>query len=94
MIGVALRFLTSGQTSRRLGDYARNLTARYLILGLAALALFWAAGFAALASYWALSGWTKDPVQAALIMAAIFICAALLDRAYRLWNYKGDGPER
>ncbi len=63
---------------RRLGDYAKNLTARYLILGLAVLALLWAAGFAALASYWALSDWTKDPIMAALIMTGIFCCAALL----------------
>ena len=78
MWGMALRLLAAGQAGRRLGDYARNLTARYLILGLAAVSLFWAAGFAALASYWALSAWTKDPVLAALIMAGIFCCAALL----------------
>ncbi len=78
MWGVLLRLMAAGQTGRRLGDYARTLTLRYLILGLAAMTLLWAAGFASLASYWALSAWTKSPVLAALIMAAIFCFAALL----------------
>lgn len=77
MLRLALRLLAAGEGSRRLGDYAKNLTARYLILGVAAIALLAAAGFAVFAGYWALSAWTKDPVQAALIMMGIFLFAAL-----------------
>jgi small-conductance mechanosensitive channel len=78
MWGVILRLLATGQASRRLGDYARNLTVRYLILGLAVAVAAVAAGFASLASYWALSAWVKGPILAALIMAAILCCVALL----------------
>jgi hypothetical protein len=77
MWGTALRLLAAGRTGRRLGDYAKNMTARYLILALAAVALFWAAAFAALACYWALSDWTNNPIIAALIMAGGLCCSAL-----------------
>ncbi len=77
MLGTVLRLLSAREAGRRLGDYAKNLTARYLILGVALAALLLAACFAVLAGYWALSAWTKDPVQAALIMTGIFFFASL-----------------
>ena len=32
MFGVALRLLAAGRTSRRLGDYVKNLMARFIVL--------------------------------------------------------------
>jgi hypothetical protein len=78
MLRTAFRLLAAGDASRRLGDYAKNLTARYLILGLALMPLLVAGGFAVLAGYWAIDSWMQNPVWAALIMAGICLLAGSL----------------
>ncbi len=73
---VALKVLAAGSSGQRLAGYAKNLTARYLILGGALIVALAGASFAALAAFWALNSWTQDPMQTALIMTAIFFFAA------------------
>ena len=61
MFGVALRLLAAGGGSRHLGDYAKNLTARYMVLGVAGTVFLVATGFAVLAGFWALSDAKSHP---------------------------------
>ena len=79
---VALNALAAGSAGRRLAGYARNLTARYLILGVAAIVALAGTCFAALAAFWALNSWTQDPMRTALVMTAIFFFAALSIAAF------------
>jgi cytochrome bd-type quinol oxidase subunit 2 len=79
---VALNALAAGSAGRRLAGYARNLTARYLILGVALIVALAGACFAALAAFWALNSWTQDPMRTALVMTAIFFVAALSIAAF------------
>lgn len=92
MFGVALRLLAAGEASRRLGDYVKNLTTRYLILSVALLAFLVAIVFAILASFLALDWWLQSPLWAALIMMAISVLAGFLIvlTAYGITN---RGPE-
>ena len=61
MFGMVLRLLAAGDASRRLGDYAKNLTTRYMVLSVAGIAFLVAIVFAILAGYWALSRGCKIP---------------------------------
>ena len=78
MFGAALRLLAVGEAGRRLGDYARNLTKRYLVLGIAGIPFVAAAAFGILAAFWALSSRTQDPIWAAVIMVGILVLVGLL----------------
>jgi hypothetical protein len=70
--------MAAAGAGRRLGDYLRNLTAKYLVLGAAAIVFAGAALFALLAGFWALDLWTHSPVWAALIMAGSLCLAGFL----------------
>src|SRR5208282_5794387 len=78
MLGVALRLLAAGEAGRRVGDYVKNLTARYMVLSVAGAALLVAIVFGILAGFWALNLWTLNPIWSALIMMGISIFAAFL----------------
>ena len=78
MFGAALRLLAVGEAGRRLGDYARNLTKRYLVLGIAGIPFAAATAFGILAAFWALSSRTQDPIWAAVIMVGILVLVGLL----------------
>jgi len=78
MFGVVLRLLAAGEAGRRLGDYVRNLTARYLVLSVAGIVFLAAIVFGILAGFWALNLWTQNPIWSALIMMGILVLAGLL----------------
>jgi apolipoprotein N-acyltransferase len=67
-----------GEAGRRLGDYVRNLTKRYLVLGIAGITFVAAIVFGILAGFWALNSLIQDPTWAALIMVGILVLAGLL----------------
>ncbi len=69
MFGVALRLLATGEAGRRLGDYVKNLTTKYLVLSVAGMIFLAAIVFAILAIFWALISSNHDPVTSAGIMA-------------------------
>jgi hypothetical protein len=73
---VALKALAAADAGQRLAGYAKNLTARYLMLGVALIVALAGASFAVLAGFWALNARMGDPMQTALIMTAIFFFAA------------------
>ncbi len=77
MFGMALRLLAAGQAGRRLGDYVRILTARYLVLSVAGIIFLVAIAFGILAGFWALNLWTQNPIWSALIMMGILVLAGL-----------------
>jgi small-conductance mechanosensitive channel len=70
--------MAAAGAGRRLGDYFRNLTAKYLVLTAAGIVFAAAALFALLAGFWALDFWTQNPVWAALIMAGSLCLAGFL----------------
>ncbi len=78
MFGAALRLLATGEAGRRLGDYVKTLTTRYLVLSAAGMAFLGAIVFAILAGFWALSSRNNDPVTSAAIMAGILALAGCL----------------
>jgi hypothetical protein len=78
MFGTALKLIAAGEASRRLGDYLRSLTAKYLVLSAAGIVFAAAALFALLAGFWALDLWTHSPIWAALIMAGSLCLAGFL----------------
>ena len=78
MLGTALRLLVAGQASQRLGGYVRNLTRRYLVLGIAGIPFLAAIAFGILAGFWALTSWTQNPTWSAVIMVGILVLAGLL----------------
>jgi len=78
MFGAALRLLAVGEAGRRLGDYVKNLTTRYLMLGIAGIPFVAAIAFGILAAFWALNLWIQNPIWSALIMFGILILAGLL----------------
>ncbi len=78
MFGTALRLLAAGEAGRRLGDYVKHLTIKYLVLSMAGIAFSIAIVFGILAGFWGLNSWTHNPIWSALIMAGIFVLAALL----------------
>jgi apolipoprotein N-acyltransferase len=78
MFGAALRLLAVGEAGRRLGDYVRNLTKRYLVLGIAGITFVAAMVFGILAAFWALNSQTQDPMWSAVIMVGILVLAGLL----------------
>ena len=78
MFGAALRLLAVGEAGRRLGDYARNLTKRYLMLGIAGIIFATAITFGILAAFWALNSQIQDPIWAAVIMLGILVLVGLL----------------
>ena len=94
MFGAALRLIAAGEAGRRVGDYAKNLATRYLVLSAAGTAFLGAIVFGILAGFWALMSRNYDPVVAAGIMAGILRLGWLLDRAHRLWNYTGATQKR
>lgn len=71
MFGAALRLIAAGEAGRRVGDYAKNLATRYLVLSAAGTAFLGAIVFGILAGFWALMSRNYDPVVAAGIMAGI-----------------------
>ncbi len=75
MFGVALRLLAAGEAGRRLGDYVKNLTTRYIFLSVAGIVFLVAIAFAILAGFWALNLWMQNPIWAALIMMGICVLA-------------------
>ncbi len=78
MFGVALRLLAAGDASRRLGDYAKNLMTRYIVLSVAGIVFLAAIVFAILAGFWALESRMQNPIWPALIMMGICLFAGLL----------------
>ena len=78
MFGAALRLLAVGEAGRRLGDYARNLTKRYLMLGIAGIPFAAATAFGILAAFWALNSRIQDPIWSAVIMVGILVLVGLL----------------
>ncbi len=78
MFGAALRLLAVGEAGRRLGDYARSLTKRYLVLGIAGITFATAIAFGILAAFWALNSWTQNPISAAVIMVGILALVGFL----------------
>ena len=78
MFGTVLRLLAAGDASRRSGDYAKNLTTRYMVLSVAGIAFLVAIVFAILAGYWAINSAMQNPIWAALIMMGICLFAGLL----------------
>jgi membrane associated rhomboid family serine protease len=75
MFGTALRLIGANEAGLRLGEYLRNLTAKYLVLSAAGIVFLIAIVFALLAVFWALDLWTRNPVSAALIMAGSLFLA-------------------
>jgi hypothetical protein len=61
--------LAAGELGRRLGDYVKNLTNKYLMLSAAGIIFLIAIIFAILAIFWALISRNHDPVISAAIMA-------------------------
>ena len=78
MFGAALRLLAVGEAGRRLGDYARNLTKRYLMLAIAGIPFVAATAFGILAAFWGLNSRTQDPIWSAVIMVGILVLVGLL----------------
>src|SRR5258706_12201709 len=78
MFGAALRLLAVGEASRRLGDYAKNLATKYLMLSAAGTAFLAAIVFVILAVFWALISRNHDPVLSAWIMAGILALVGFL----------------
>jgi hypothetical protein len=96
MFGTALRLMAAGEAGRRLGDYLRNLTAKYLVLSAAGIVFAGAALFVLLAGFWALDLWTHSPIWAALIMAGSLSLAGFLIvlTAYGLTRAKPQTAKR
>jgi len=96
MLGTALRLIAAGEASRRLGDYLRKLTARYLVLSAAGIVFSAAVLFALLAGFWALDLWMHNPVWDALIMAGSLCLAGFLIAltAYGLTRGKPQAANR
>ncbi len=78
MFGTALRLLAVGEAGQRLGGYVRNLTKRYLMLGIAGIPFVAAIVFAILAVFWALTTWVQNPIWSAAIMVGILALVGLL----------------
>jgi hypothetical protein len=78
MFGAALRLLAAGEAGHRLGGYVRNLTKRYLVLGMAGIPFLAATAFGILAGFWALTSWTQNPTWSAVIMVGILVLVGLL----------------
>ncbi|WKW51849.1 hypothetical protein [Rhodomicrobium lacus] len=78
MFGAALRLMAVGEAGRRLGDYAKIMATRYLVLSVAATAFLGAIVFALLAGFWELTSRNNDPVTSAAIMAGVLTAAGLL----------------
>ena len=78
MFGTALRLLAAGEAGHRLGGYVKNLTRRYLMLGIAGIPFLAAIAFGILAGFWALTSWTQNPTWSAVIMVGILVLAGLL----------------
>jgi apolipoprotein N-acyltransferase len=78
MFGAALRLLAVGEAGRRLGDYARNLMKRYLMLGIAGIPFVAAIAFGILAVFWALTSWIQNPIWSAAIMVGILALVGFL----------------
>ncbi len=69
MFGAILRLLAAGEASRRLGDYLKHLTTKYLVLSAAGMIFLVAIVFAILAIFWGLISSNHDPAISAAIMA-------------------------
>jgi len=78
MFGTALRLLAVGEAGRRVGDYAKTMVTRYLVLSVAATAFLGAIVFAILAGFWELSSRNNDPISSAAIMAAVLALVGFL----------------
>jgi hypothetical protein len=78
MFGTALRLMAVGEAGRRLGDYVKNLTTRYLVLSTAGIPFAGATVFATLAAFWAINTEMQNPIWTALIMAGILVLAGFL----------------
>jgi hypothetical protein len=61
--------MAAGEAGRRLGDYMRNLTAKYLVLSAAGIVFLIAIAFAILAIFWGLISLNYSPVTSAAMMA-------------------------
>ncbi len=73
MFGRILRLMAVGEAGRRLGDYVKNLTTRYLILSTAGIPFAGAAVFGTLAAFWAINTRVQNPMWTALIMAGALV---------------------
>jgi hypothetical protein len=78
MFGAILRLMAVGEAGRRLGDYVRNLTTKFLVLSVAGMSFLAAIIFGILAGFWALTSKNHDPVTSAGIMAGILVLMGLL----------------
>jgi len=61
--------MAAGVAGRRLGDYVKNLTTKFLVWSTAGTVFLAAIVFAILAIFWALTSQSRDPVASAAIMA-------------------------
>ncbi len=77
MLGLILRLIAAGEGNRGAGESVKNLTRKYLVLGIAGIIFATAIAFATLAAFWALEAWIQDPIMAAAIMVGILILVAL-----------------
>ena len=78
MLGLILRLIAAGEGNRGAGESVKNLTRKYLVLGIAGIIFATAIAFATLAAFWALEARIQDPIMAAAIMVGILILVALL----------------
>ena len=78
MLGLILRLIAAGEGNRGAGGSVKNLTRKYLVLGIAGIIFATAIAFATLAAFWALEARIQDPIMAAAIMVGILILVALL----------------
>ncbi len=78
MLGLILRLIAAGEGNRGAGKSVKNLTRKYLVLGIAGMIFATALAFATLAAFWAIEAWIQDPIWAAAIMGGILILASLL----------------
>ncbi len=96
MFGTALRLIAAGEAGRRLGDYLKTLTAKYLLLSAAGIVFGVALFFALLAGFWALDLWTHNPIWDALIMAgSLFLAGSSIAlTAYGITRGKPQAAKR
>lgn len=89
MFGTTLKFLGAEQALtrvrmkaemglERVGEQAKTLALRYLMLGLAGIVFLGATVFVLLAGFWALLEYNHNPVMSAIIMAVILALIGLL----------------
>ena len=78
MLGFILRLIAAGEGNRGAGESLKDLTKKYLVLGIAGMIFATALIFGTLAAFWAIEAWIQNPIWSAVIMVGILILVALL----------------